>query len=211
MNPTPAFPPATPGLDFELIEAPAAPVIDQDHPGLAGNRYGFEGGSVVKEAGVYHMFTAEMAGDPFWAKMRIAHWSSPDARQWRRDGTLYETSGALTPGDNRFSLWTPMAIFNEDEQRWNLFYIALPARSGRKGRPAHERPDLARRLHRAGPRRHRRTLPRRRHHPAAGRRLATVGRSAGHRFLLRPGPQAASGMASTAATTTGRSDPGSSA
>lgn len=132
VNPTPAFPPATSGLDFELLEAPIAPVIGPDHPGLAGNRYGFEGGSVVKEAGVYHLFTAEMAGDPFWAKMRIAHWSSLDARQWRRDGTLYETSGALTPGDNRFSLWTPMAIFNEDEQRWNLFYIAYRPGQGEK-------------------------------------------------------------------------------
>ena len=73
---------------FTLIEAPAAAVIGPDHPDLAGNRYGFEGGCVVKEAGGYHLFSAEMAGDPFWVKMRLAHWTSPDARSWRRLGTL---------------------------------------------------------------------------------------------------------------------------
>jgi hypothetical protein len=119
---------------FTLTDAPAAPVIDSHHAGLAGNKYGFEGGCVVKEAGVYHMFTAEMAGDPFWVKMRLAHWSSPDARQWRRIGTLYETDGRLTPGDNRFSLWAPMAVFNTDENRWNLFYIAYrPGQGEREG------------------------------------------------------------------------------
>ncbi len=122
--------PAAEPRDFELIEAPAAPVIGPDHPDLAGNRYGFEGGCVVKEAGVYHLFTAEMAGDPFWVKMRLAHWSSPDARHWRRVATLYETPGTITPGDSRFSLWAPMAIFNADEDRWNLFYIAYRPGSG---------------------------------------------------------------------------------
>lgn len=109
---------------LEFLSAPAAPVIGPGHPDLAGNRYGFEGGCVVKEAGTYHLFTAEMAGDPFWVKMRLAHWRSPDAVNWRRVDTLYETNGSSTPGDTRFSLWAPMAVFNEAEQRWNLFYVA---------------------------------------------------------------------------------------
>ena len=114
----------SPHLSFELLAAPAAPVIGPDHPELAGNRYGFEGGGVVKESGVYHLFTAEMAGDPFWVKMRLAHWRSPDAQTWHRVSTLYETDGRIVPGDGRFSLWAPMAVYNDDEQRWNLFYIA---------------------------------------------------------------------------------------
>ena len=117
-------------LTFELIEAPAAPVIGPDHPDLAGNRYGFEGGCVVKEAGSYHLFTAEMADDPFWVKMRIGHWTSPDRHDWRRVSTLYETAGRLTPGDERFSLWGPMAVFNDNEQRWNLFYVAYRPGAG---------------------------------------------------------------------------------
>jgi hypothetical protein len=116
--------PSPDSLWFEVIGAPSAPVIDADHPDLAGNKYGFEGGSVVKEGGLYHLFVAEMAGDPFWARMRLAHWSSPDARNWRRASTLYETSGVMDTNDTRFSLWAPMPVFNEREDQWDLFYIA---------------------------------------------------------------------------------------
>lgn len=84
---------------------------------------------MVKEAGVYHLFTAEMAGEPHMAKMRLAHWSSADSSAWQRVSTLYETSGAQDPDDLRFSLWGPMAVFNEEEDRWNFFYVAYrPAR-----------------------------------------------------------------------------------
>ncbi len=116
--------PAARPLNFTLLDSPERPVIGLDHPDLAGNKYGFEGGCVVKEAGQYHLITAEMAGDPFWSKMRIGHWTSPDALNWRRVSTLYETDGSMRPDDNRFSLWGPMAIFNEAEDRWNLFYVA---------------------------------------------------------------------------------------
>jgi len=110
-------------LEFEIIEAPTGPVIDENHPELEGNKYGFEGGSVVKEGGVYHLFVAELAGDPFWARMRLAHWTSRDARKWKREATLYETSGAMDTKDIRFSIWLPEMIFNEQEERWNMFYI----------------------------------------------------------------------------------------
>lgn len=119
----PTSPTALP-FGFTLIDSPPHAVISHDHPDLAGNKYGFEGGCVVKEAGIYHLITAEMAGDPFWVKMRIGHWSSPDAINWHRLGTLYETDGTMRPDDNRFSLWGPMVIFNAAEDRWNLFYVA---------------------------------------------------------------------------------------
>src|ERR1035438_1111379 len=115
--------PARDILRFEVIEAPVLPVIDADSPDLAGNKYGFEGGSVVKEGGAYHLFVAEMAGDPSWARMRLAHWISPDAHRWRRASTLYETSGAMDTNDTRFSLWAPMPIFDERNDQWDLFYI----------------------------------------------------------------------------------------
>ncbi|HRI82141.1 MAG TPA: hypothetical protein PLF88_06875, partial [Opitutaceae bacterium] len=61
-------------MRFTLTSSPAAPVIGPRHPGLAGNRYGFEGGRVLRQGGCYHLFTAEMADDPFWVKMRLAYW-----------------------------------------------------------------------------------------------------------------------------------------
>jgi hypothetical protein len=121
-------------LHFRLLDAPDQPVIGPDHPDLAGNRFGFEGGRVLKLGGVYHLFTAEMAGEPFWVKMRLAYWTSADAVQWRRVRTLYETPGTLGPADNRFSLWTPIPVFNDAEDRWNLFYVAYrPGFGDREG------------------------------------------------------------------------------
>jgi len=123
-------------MRFTLTSSPAAPVIGPRHPGLAGNRYGFEGGRVLRQGGCYHLFTAEMADDPFWVKMRLAYWTSPDAVNWHRVRTLFETPGTLTPGDNRFSLWTPIPVFNESEDRWNLFYVAYrPGQGEREGLP----------------------------------------------------------------------------
>jgi hypothetical protein len=72
-------------------------LINASTLGVQGNKYGFEGGTVVKDnAGVYHLFLSEvtsifaicqslfalivisylqMVGDPRWVKMRLAHWS----------------------------------------------------------------------------------------------------------------------------------------
>lgn len=124
----------TPPPSFRLVDTPLAPVIGRDHPDRGDNVYGFEGGCVVQEAGVYHLFTAEIAGHPYGVKMRLAHWSSPDALTWRRISTLYETDGSTRAGDQRFSLWGPMVAFNDDENRWNFFYIAYtPAQNEHEG------------------------------------------------------------------------------
>jgi hypothetical protein len=107
---------------FELLETPGKPVIDYNHPGAKDNKYGFEGGSAVKAGDTYHLFVSEMCGDPFWTKMRLALWTSGDAVKWSRVSTLYETSGK--PGTQRDSLWSPMPVFNGEEGRWDLFYVA---------------------------------------------------------------------------------------
>ena len=54
------------------------PVITTRLPGGEGNRFGFEGGRVVKVNGVYHLFTSEMVDDPIWVRMRLGYWTSRD-------------------------------------------------------------------------------------------------------------------------------------
>ena len=110
-------------LRFDLIDAPPAPVITSRHPDLAGNKYGFEGGCFVKEAGAYHAFMAEIAGDPFNCRMRLAHWSSPDLQSWQRLSTLHETDGSITPGDQRFSLRARQA-FDEKRGRSSMIMVS---------------------------------------------------------------------------------------
>jgi hypothetical protein len=118
-------PPTIPRL--VLVEQHPAPVLTIRSPGAEGNRYGFEGGRVVKIGRTYHLFTSEMFGDPMWVKMRLAHWKSDDRLHWTRVATLFESSGEFEGRDPRASLWSPLPVFDDRQSHWNLFYVAYSA------------------------------------------------------------------------------------
>lgn len=103
------------------------PVLTIRSSGAEGNKYGFEGGRVVKLNSVYHLFTSEMTGDPHWVKMKLAHWASRDRTHWERVATLRESSGDFTGKDPRAALWSPMPVFSPEDGKWNLFYVAYQA------------------------------------------------------------------------------------
>jgi hypothetical protein len=111
-------------LELRVTKQFDEPILTIYSAGAIGNRYGFEGGRVLKLQGTYHLFTSEMVGDPHWVKMRLAHWISPDRLHWQRVNTLFESSGDFTGRDPRAALWSPMPIYDHAEQRWNLFYVA---------------------------------------------------------------------------------------
>lgn len=108
------------------------PVLTINSPDAQGNKYGFEGGRVLKLEGRYHFFTSEMIGDPHWVKMKLAHWVSSDRLRWSRVSTLFTSSADFTGRDPRAALWAPMPIFDEKEDRWNLFYVAYRAKPDTK-------------------------------------------------------------------------------
>jgi hypothetical protein len=110
-----------------LVEQYPTPVITVNSPGTEGNKYGFEGGNVVKIKGIYHLVTTEMSGDPMSVKTRLAHWSSADRIHWKRISTLYESSGEFAGKDPRAALWGPMFIYDEQLQEWDLVYVAYRA------------------------------------------------------------------------------------
>ena len=121
------------GISLSLVSEHPTAVIGKGNQGSEGNKYGFEGGSVIKLNGLYHLFTSEMVGDPKWVKMKLGHWTSPDAVSWTRSETMYESSGDPTGKDPRASFWSPMPIYNESELHWNLFYVAYRANVGPLG------------------------------------------------------------------------------
>lgn len=100
------------------------PILSVHSPGAEGNKYGFEGGRVLKVKGTYYLFTSEMVGDPHWVKMKLALWTSRDRLHWKRHSTLFESSGDFTGKDQRAALWSPMPVYDQEEGRWNLFYVA---------------------------------------------------------------------------------------
>jgi len=103
------------------------PVLTIHSEGAQGNKYGFEGGRVLKIKGTYHLFTSEMVGDPHWVKMRLAEWTSTDRIHWLRHTTVAESSGDFTGKDPRAALWSPLPVYDPQEGRWNLFYVAYQA------------------------------------------------------------------------------------
>jgi hypothetical protein len=117
---------------LSILDQPNQPVLTVGDPGTEGNEYGFEGGSVVALNGLYYLFTSEMVGDPFGVMMRLAIWTSPDGTSWTRVSTLYQSSGTSDGTDPRAALWSPMPIFDQSANRWDLFYVAyhsLPSTS----------------------------------------------------------------------------------
>ncbi len=109
---------------LRLVDQREQPVLTTRHPDAVWNKYGFEGGRAVKVGTTYHLFTSEMFADPIWVKMRLGHWRSDDALHWKRAATLFESSGDFTGQDPRAALWSPLPVFDEGENRWNLFYVA---------------------------------------------------------------------------------------
>jgi hypothetical protein len=120
--------PADPRL--VLVRQHEAAVVTTRSPGAEGIRFGFEGGRAVKVGGRYHLFTSEMIDDPMWVKMRLGHWSSEDRIRWTRVATIRESSGEIEGKDPRAALWSPLPVWDEQEERWNLFYVAYHAARG---------------------------------------------------------------------------------
>jgi hypothetical protein len=113
--------------EFSVSRRFDRPVLTIRSDGAEGNKYGFEGGRVLKINGGYHLFTSEMVGDPHWVKMRLAHWTSHDRMHWKRIGTIAESSGDFTGKDPRAALWSPLPVYDPKEGRWSLFYVAYQA------------------------------------------------------------------------------------
>lgn len=123
-------------IRFEAQELRPTPVIDKDHPDCKEIKYGFEGGQVVKLEGVYYMFTSEMAGDPWWLNMCLAIWTSPNGIEWKRLSTIKESSGKPREetGLPYTSVWGPIPTYNDDENHWEVFYVAYDVGASTGGR-----------------------------------------------------------------------------
>lgn len=119
---------------LRLVSENKGPVIGSNHPDvvLSNNRSGFETGQVVKLNGVYHMFINEMFDRPH-LDMRISYWTSADAVNWKRQSTIRESIPGRSATNPRSEVWLTSVIFNEEEDAWNIFYVAYRAGDSTKG------------------------------------------------------------------------------
>jgi len=133
---------------LQLISEHIGPVISADHPDVvaSANRSGFETGQVIKLNGVYHMFVNEMFGTPH-RDLRIAYWTSVDAVNWKRQSTIVSSIPGRTAFNPKAEVWVNAVLFNEEENAWNIFYVAYRAGDSTKGEIAGN--DYAGRIWRA--------------------------------------------------------------
>ena len=117
-----------------LISEHQGPVVGPNHADVlsSNNHSGFETGQVVKINGVYHMFVNEMFGRPH-RDMRIAYWTSDDAVDWKRQTTLVESIPGRSPSNPRSEVWVTGVEYNEEEDAWNIFYVAYRSGDEEKG------------------------------------------------------------------------------
>lgn len=126
--------PKADGKVLKMIAEHKGPVVGIDHPDVlaTANRSGFETGQVVKIGSVYHMFANEMFDRPH-RDLRISYWTSPDAVNWKRQSTIANSIPDRTPFNPRSELWLTGVVFNEEEDAWNIFYVAYRAGDSTKG------------------------------------------------------------------------------
>ncbi|MCW3807366.1 hypothetical protein [Plebeiibacterium marinum] len=110
------------------------PVVSFDHTDViqSNNRSGFETGQVVKVNGVYHMFVNEMF-ERSHRDLRIAYWTSTDTEAWQRQSTIVESIPGRSATNPRSEVWVTGVEFNEEENAWNIFYVAYRAGDKSKG------------------------------------------------------------------------------
>jgi hypothetical protein len=110
---------ACPRYTVTLLEESKVALIDKDHPGSAGNQLGYEGGIVFMHNNEFQMFVTEQVKG--LVRTLTGHWKSADGVNWTRVKTLQQSVD--TQGDPRHAIWSPMPYYNENENRWNLFYV----------------------------------------------------------------------------------------
>lgn len=133
---------------LQVVSRHEGPVVGIDHPDVVAsdNKSGFETGQVVKVDGTYHMFVNEMFVRSH-RDMRIAYWTSPDAVNWERQKTIVESIPGRSPSNPRSEVWVTGVEFNEEENAWNIFYVAY--RAGDKDKDEIEGNDYEGRIWRA--------------------------------------------------------------
>ena len=101
-------------------------IIDDRSPGMAGIKYGLEGGEVVQDlSGTFHLFTSEQFGDAYWVVNRIAHWTSRDGFAWHRDPSWAKEGNHDQTGlREKSNYFDPTVAYDEAAGFWYLFYVS---------------------------------------------------------------------------------------
>ena len=94
---------------FELEWVSNEPVLTNGDPGTAQNKYGFEGGRVIKYDNAYHMFTTEMYVNPLWTEALFFDLEEKVDPWW---GLTRTPLGLVPESENQFTVF--FTAYNKD-------------------------------------------------------------------------------------------------
>lgn len=131
-KPSAAAPP-----QFQLRKYTPVPVLGKKEGATQGIEDGFEGGRFLRdEDGRYHYFPAERmrrgSGQgngtfPSDLMMQLGHWVSDkpwEPGSWRREGTVFRSSGRYDGTDRRASLFEGIPVWDAMDGHYHFFYVA---------------------------------------------------------------------------------------
>jgi hypothetical protein len=118
-------------LQLAVTSLDSAPIVGPDHPGSAGNRFGYEGGTAHKVGGRYYIFTTEVFDEPKTAASRLVLWDSDDGASFTRRLVIAETNFDWEDEtSHRMAPWSPMSVYDPDNERWSVFHVAYSRKKG---------------------------------------------------------------------------------
>lgn len=117
-------------IRFEFLSLDDNPIIRRGDLGTFDNKFGFEGGTAHKVNGKYYIFTTEIFDEPKTAAVRLALWRSDDGQKFQKQLILATTNYNWRDTTYRMSPWSPMAVYDDQENRWNVFYVGYKLKPG---------------------------------------------------------------------------------
>lgn len=110
-------------MEMILNELQRTPILSPEHPDCVSTRFGFEGGTVVRQGGFTWIFTTENYDAPKNCRVRLSCWRSSDGTSFRRAATLRDVAGTVGDRSSFNCSWAPNLVFSEEEDRWHCYYI----------------------------------------------------------------------------------------
>jgi hypothetical protein len=110
-------------VKLELVSLHRTPILKAGDKGTDDNKFGFEGGTAHKVNGVYYLFSTEVFDEPKTSASRLVLWTSADGYAFERKLVIAETNSNWNDSTYRMAPWSPMAVFDDDLNRWSVFSV----------------------------------------------------------------------------------------
>ena len=118
-------------VQLQFMSVHPQPIIGKGTKGAETVRFGFEGGTCVKQDNQYYIFTTENFDEPKTAAVRLALWKSTDGIKFTRVYQLAQTNFNWNDtSTNLMSPWAPNLTFDTEKNRWSVFHVGYSRKPG---------------------------------------------------------------------------------